>query len=187
MLNTCADAGFAVQPSKVTAPATQVKFLGITIDTVAGTLSIDRDRLDEVIDLVTHLLALRSVTKRRLLSVIGKLAFASRVVRTGRAFLGRLIDASKTARHLHFSVKVTREVRADLEWWRDCVKSHNGVSLIPPPGAMTQHSGSTPTHRTWGWAATAIPSGSPPLMFPPFQGPGNIQLIGGNYTQQSLP
>ena len=135
MLETCAHAGFPVQPSKVTSPATEVKFLGISIDSVARTLSIDKDRLDEVIDLVNQLLALRSVTKRRLLSVIGKLAFASRVVRTGRAFLGRLIDATKTTEYLHYSVKLTRPVKADLRWWRDSVRSHNGVSMIPHPWA----------------------------------------------------
>ena len=133
MLDTCEVSGFHVQPSKVTAPANEVKFLGITINTVSRTLSIDKDRLQEVIRLVTELLALRSVSKRRLLSVIGKLAFASRVVRTGRAFLGRLIEATKTAKFLHYSVKLTRAVKADLEWWRDCVASHNGVTMMPPP------------------------------------------------------
>ena len=133
MLGTCELAGFQVQPSKVTAPSNQVKFLGITIDTIDRTLSIDKDRLQEVIHLVSELLSLRSVTKRRLLSVIGKLAFASRVVRTGRAFLGRLIEATKTVKYLHYSVKLTRAVKADLEWWRDCVGSHNGVAMIPPP------------------------------------------------------
>ena len=133
MLDTCHSSGFSVQPSKVTAPANEVKFLGITINTVSRTLFIDRDRLDEVVRLVNELLALRSVSKRRLLSVIGKLAFASRVVRIGRAFLGRLIEATKTVKYLHFSVKLTRAVKADLEWWRDCVASHNGVSMMPPP------------------------------------------------------
>ena len=133
MLDTCAHAGFPVQPSKVTLPSTEVKFLGISINTTTRTLSIDKARLDEVIDLVSQLLSLRSVTKRRLLSVIGKLAFASRVVRTGRAFLGRLIGATKTVKYLHFSVKITAAVRADLQWWRDSVQSHNGVAMIPPP------------------------------------------------------
>ena len=148
MLDTCARAGFPVQPSKVTSPATEVKFLGITIDSVARTLSIDRDRLDEVIDLVTQLLSLRTVSKRRLLSVIGKLAFASRVVRTGRAFLGRLIDTTKTTKYLHHSVKLTRVVKADLEWWRDSVRSHNGVSMIPPLGTTTAPSVYSRTLRT---------------------------------------
>ena len=116
MLETCQKSGFQVQPSKVTAPSNEVKFLGITINTITRTLSIDKARLDEVLALVSELLSLRSVSKRRLLSVIGKLAFASRVVRTGRAFLGRLIEASKSAKHLHYSVKLTRAVKADLEW-----------------------------------------------------------------------
>ena len=133
MLHTCALAGFPVQPSKVTSPATEVKFLGITINTISGTLSIDRARLLEVIELVNDFLSRSSVTKRRLLSLIGKLAFASRVVKTGRAFLGRLIQATKSTKFLHFSVKLTREVKADLIWWRDSVESHNGVAMIPPP------------------------------------------------------
>ena len=133
MLHTCALAGFPVQPSKVTSPATEVKFLGITINTISRTLSIDRARLLEVIELVNDFLSRSSVTKRRLLSLIGKLAFASRVVKTGRAFLGRLIQATKSTKFLHFSVKLTREVKADLIRWRHSVESHNGVAMIPPP------------------------------------------------------
>ena len=185
MLDTCHSSGFSVQPSKVTAPANEVKFLGITINTVSRTLFIDRDRLDEVVRLVNELLALRSVSKRRLLSVIGKLAFASRVVRIGRAFLGRLIEATKTVKYLHFSVKLTRAVKADLEWWRDCVASHNGVSMMPPPGVTSLPWMSTLMRRTLEWAASCIQSGSPPPTSHPWPPPRPTPSTGGSYMRRS--
>ena len=133
MLDTCRLAGFQVQPSKVTAPDTMVKFLGIKIDTVARTLSIDEERLIEVKQLVAQCLVQRVITKRQLLSVIGKLAFAARVVRVGRAFIGRLIDAAKSVKYLHYKVRLNIAAMEDLCWWRDCVEEFNGVSMLPPP------------------------------------------------------
>ena len=133
MLQVCRLAGFPVQPSKVTDPGTMVKFLGITINSVERTLSIDPERLQEVKSLTASCLSTRSITKRQLLSLIGKLAFAARVVFTGRAFLGRLIEASKSTPYLHYSIRLDPAARADLQWWHDCVESHNGVAMFHPP------------------------------------------------------
>ena len=133
MLDTCHDAGFPVQPTKVTAPANQVKFLGVYMDTVSKTLSIDVERLSEIKDLTAQALTLTHLTKRQLLSLVGKLSFAARVVHTGRAFLGRLIHLAKSAPHLHYKIRLTQEAKGDITWWHDCVEAHNGVSMFQAP------------------------------------------------------
>lgn len=133
MLDTCTKAGFAVQPSKVTSPAPAVVFLGIEIDTVSRTISLPADRLAEVSDIVRSWLGIKKLTKRQLLQVLGKLNFASRVIRQGRAFMGRLIAAAKAVKFLHYTIKLSREALLDLQWWSDCLASHNGVSFMPRP------------------------------------------------------
>ena len=127
MLDTCLAAGFSVQPSKVTVPAVSTEFLGIVIDSAQRILRISGDRLTELTTEVAQWLGLKKATKRRLLSIIGKLAFAARVVRSGRAFLGRLLGAAKQAKALHHHVTLTEEARADLRWWHQCISTHNGV------------------------------------------------------------
>ena len=132
MLQTCRDSGFSVQPSKVTVPSTVTEFLGIVIDTELQQLRISAERLTELSEELQAWLGAKKATKRKLLSLIGKLSFAAAVVRTGRAFIGRLLGASKAAQALHHHVKLNEEARADLSWWASCIASHNGVSYYNP-------------------------------------------------------
>ena len=130
MIDTARQAGFTIQDSKVTRPCKVLEFLGIVIDISAGVLRISEERLAEVKEILAEAIGAKRMTKRRLLRVIGKLAFCARVVRTGRAFLGRLIGLSKSTKHLHHHVSLSPSARADLKWWNDCIQSHNGTRLI---------------------------------------------------------
>ena len=56
----------------------------------------------------------KKCTKRELLSMIGKLSFACKVVPTGRIFLHRLIDLSCSVSKLHHHIRITNEARLDL-------------------------------------------------------------------------
>ena len=131
-MRVCADAGFSVQPSKVTSPSTETEFLGVVVDTVRQELRISPERLREIAGEVSHWLGQKRVTKRQLLSLVGKFTFAARVVRTGKAFISRLLHLAKSARGLHHYVKLNQEARADLTWWYKCISTHNGVSYYAP-------------------------------------------------------
>ena len=106
MLDTCRQAGFEVQPHKVKAPATVMEFLGIVIDTERRELRISDERLTEITELTQEWQNRNVCSKRELLSLMGKLLFVSRVVRSGRTFVGRLITLSKRVRHLHHKIKL---------------------------------------------------------------------------------
>ncbi len=124
-------AGFDLQSDKCTKPSQCIEFLGIQINTVSRTLSITDTRLHEILDLVETWVDRKRCKKRELLSLIGKLSFVSRVIRAGRTFLRRLITLSTKAKYLHYKLTLNREARADILWWRDCIASHNGVSMFP--------------------------------------------------------
>ena len=130
MIETARLAGFTIQDTKVTPPCTVIEFLGIVIDLDGGVLRISTNRMDEVKSIIAGAIGSKVLSKRRLLKIIGKLSFAARVVRTGRAFLGRLIGQAKSAKALHHRVTLSAAARADLLWWRDCVESHNGTRLL---------------------------------------------------------
>ena len=108
------------------------EFLGIVIDTEKEELRISLERLHDILSEVNTWLSRDKATKRQLLSLIGKLSFVSKVVRTGRAFISRLLNITKRVRELHHHVKLSVEAKADLQWWSDCISSHNGVSYYNP-------------------------------------------------------
>ena len=66
-----------------------------------------------------------------LLSLIGKLSFAAKVVRSGRLFLRGLIDLSTTVRRLHHRISLNSEARKDIQWWIDFLPTWNGISMFP--------------------------------------------------------
>lgn len=59
----------------------------------------------------------KSCTKRELISLLGHMNFASRVILPGRSFVSHLLSLSSTVRELYYHVKLTQECRADLSMW----------------------------------------------------------------------
>ena len=72
----------------------------------------------------------RACRKRELLSLIGKLSHACKVVQAGRIFLRRMIDLSTKARSLDHWVKLGAEFQADLAWWEAFLPSWNARSMV---------------------------------------------------------
>ncbi|XP_057296127.1 uncharacterized protein LOC130625062 [Hydractinia symbiolongicarpus] len=73
---------------------------------------------------------MKKCTKRELLSLIGSLSFACKVVKCGRMFLRRLIDLSTTVRSLHHHISLTTESRKDIQWWCEFLPTWNGIAII---------------------------------------------------------
>ena len=130
MEETCARAGLPIEPSKSVGPATSIVFLGIKLDSVSGTLSLPEDKLLKIKESLAKWRGFKACRKRDLLSLIGVLSHASKVVRASRIFLRRLIDLSTTARRLDHFIRLNEDARSDLEWWAQFVSSWNGVSLL---------------------------------------------------------
>ena len=128
MVRTARAAGFTIQSDKVTRAQSAVEFLGIVIDAEAQVLKISVERLTEVRSLLSKFNGTTWTTKRKLLKLVGKLAFAARAIRTGRAFLGRLIGLSKRVSQLHHRVRLSESARRDISWWSRCIETHNGTS-----------------------------------------------------------
>ena len=74
-----------------------------------------------------------SRSQRDLLSLIGLLNYAAKVVRPGRAFLRSLIEAFTSVQNLDHRVHLNAGARADFAWWAIFVRVWNGVSSFPAP------------------------------------------------------
>ena len=128
--NVAHSLGMPLSPEKTEGPATRLPFLGIELDSMGGKARLPPEKLGELQKLVITWQQRRKCKKRRLLSLIGKLTFATKVVPAGRVFLRRLIDASTTVSRLHHRITLNTDTRADLAWWQQFLPTWSGISFF---------------------------------------------------------
>ncbi|CAC5384078.1 unnamed protein product [Mytilus coruscus] len=105
-------------------------FLGILFDTVSCTLSITKDRLEEILGLVKSWLQKDKCSLRDLQSLLGKLHFVSSCVRPGRLFVSRLLVWLRTFVGQNITKRVPKYIKLDLVWWSKFLDIYNGVSMM---------------------------------------------------------
>ena len=97
MLTLCEAVQAPLKPEKVIGPST---VLGIELDTVRLQARLPEEKLAALMKELLKFSLLpdssRTCSKRQLLSLIGKLAFACKVIPAGHIFLRRLIDTTHT-------------------------------------------------------------------------------------------
>ena len=130
MLRLCAELGFPVQIVKVEGPSIILIFLGIELDSEKMEMRLPREKLDRLKKTIREWTQKRAARKRELLSLIGQLAHACKVVAPGRTFLRRLIDLSCKPKHLDHWVRLNEEARSDIQWWDCFLEEWNGVSWM---------------------------------------------------------
>lgn len=122
--------GIPVSKDKVEGPAREITFLGILIDLEHRQLRLNAAKLQECKELIASWQRKRVCKRRDLLSLAGWLFWATKVVRGGRTFLRRIIDAARS-RTDEAPLRVEPSVRGDLSWWHRFLEQFNGVSMIP--------------------------------------------------------
>ena len=91
------------------------------------------DKLSRTTKFIHDFLGRSKCSKLELLSLLGHLSFAAKVIPPGRTFLYRLFRAAYSVGPLHFKVYLNKEAKADLEMWAYFLKSWHGVSLFIDP------------------------------------------------------
>ena len=137
--STFSELGVPLAPGKVVGSVTQLTYLGIEIDSRALCVRLPSDKLFQLQFLLQSWHSRKKCTKRDLLSLIGSLSFACKVVKPSRIFLRLLIDLSTSATHLHHHITLNTEARARATWWLSFLPDWNGVELIHGP-PTTSHS-----------------------------------------------
>ena len=125
-----AELGLPEATEKTQMPANKVRWLGISIDTNEMSLSIPHDKLENTLTLVDAFAARRSINKKQLQSLIGKLLHIAKCIKPARIFVARLLSALRDMPT--FYVKVSDDMRADLQWFREFGRAWNSVAVIPP-------------------------------------------------------
>ena len=105
------------QPAKCSAPATRQKILGYVYSTVSQTVCVPQDKVSGMIRELLLFQSSEKVTQRQILSLVGKLRWASQAIWTGEAFVRRLEHRANSVARLEHHVRVSSEMRKDLKWW----------------------------------------------------------------------
>ena len=122
--------GVPLSAEKTVGPFTSLEFLGITLDSVAMQASLPLDKLERVRSVLRAASGSASMVKRDLLSLLGHLNFAMRIVPQGRSFVSRLLDLAKSVPHLRDSVVLDDGCRSDLRFWSVLCDRWNGISFF---------------------------------------------------------
>ena len=91
MLATCNSTGLPVEVDKCQGPVSCILFLGMELDSVALEICLPVDKLANLKSLLHSWRGRKACRKRELLSLTGSLSHACKAVRSGRAFLRRLM------------------------------------------------------------------------------------------------
>ena len=121
--------GFMINWTKVCDPTQRLVFLGVVIDTVHGTLSLEQTKVKRLQNDLTGIQARKRVTRRQLESLAGKLSWAAHVIPWGRTHLRSIFNVIKTLNLPKHKV-LTSVITTDLQWWSVWLSMGNNTKLI---------------------------------------------------------
>ena len=118
--------GFSINYNKVLGPVQRLTFLGITLDSNTMTLELPDDKLQELQNTLSTIVAKKKATKKQLQSIAGKLSWATQVIYGGRFHLRRILNAIIPLRSAWHRTRITKDIREDVNWWLQFMYAFNG-------------------------------------------------------------
>jgi len=126
----CMELGIPLALEKVEGPLHCLTFLGITLDTIKMEARLPVEKLQRIRNLLSAWLCKRSATKREILSLVGLLQHATKVVKPGRSFVSRMYSEAAKLKCLSFYTRLSPGFHSDLRWWHLFIRHWNGVSFL---------------------------------------------------------
>ena len=117
LIQVCQLLGLPLAVEKIEGPVTCIVFLGIVLDAIRMELQLPTEKLEHLKQLIKVWLSRHKAQKRDLLSLIGHLAHAAKVVPPGRTFVRRMLDVAHSKKSLHHWVYLNKDLKSDLLWW----------------------------------------------------------------------
>ena len=160
--HVCEWLGIPLALKKVKGPSTSLKFFGITLDTIRMEAHLPADKLQRTSKLVSSWMFKKKASKSEILSLIGVLQHATRIVQPGKTFLSRMYATAAKLHELHFYTRLNKEFRSDLCWWDIFLESWNGLSLLQCTTTLTieTHDFSIQTDVSGSWGCGAFFQGN---------------------------
>ena len=120
-------------------PTTNMVCLGIEIDSVNQTLSIPKEKIQQILENCQAVLKKPSISKKGLQSLIGSLMFIHKAVKPARVFVNRLIQCLRECVDCK-AIQITEDFVKDIHWFLQFLEKYNGVSkyVHPPVNEMEE-------------------------------------------------
>lgn len=122
--------GFQISYNKVVCPSNCLTFLGIEINTSLMTIALPDEKLNDLHVTLKKFTTRRRATRKQLQSLAGKLNWACQVIKGGRIFLRRILDAMAHLKHATHKVLLNEDFQLDLQWWLQFLITFNGTMPI---------------------------------------------------------
>lgn len=137
LIEVCGMLGIPLAVEKVEGPSPVLEFLGICIDTFNMVIRLPEEKLRRTAVTIERWLHRRNATKREILSLVGVLQHAAKVVRPGRTFVSRMYSVAAAVQELDYYTRLNKEFRSDLHWWHLFLGNWNGICFLPSPSIPT--------------------------------------------------
>lgn len=139
---------------KTEGPSMCLEYLGVILDTKNMQARLPENKVERIQQALAGFSTRRTCTKQELLSLLGHMNFASRVIRPGRSFVSHLIRLSTTVKDLHHHVTLSAAVRSDLRMWSIFLEQWNGIGFFMDDNViaaadMSLYTDATPTSFRW--------------------------------------
>ena len=154
-IQTCNELGIPLAEEKLEGPSTSLTFLGVVIDTSKSEIRLPEEKLHRIRQEIASWLGRNKATKREILSLVGLLQHATKVIRPGRSFVSRMYATAARVKELDYYTRLGREFKSDLAWWHTFLVSWNGLSLLRSVSRSTPADFviQTDASGTWGCGA----------------------------------
>ncbi len=119
-----------IAPHKTVGPVTKLEYLGIILDSDKMEVRLPQEKILRILCLLNTFRSRKKCTQRDLLSLLGHLNFATRVILPGRPFIAYLLTLAYSVKRLTHKVNLTQDCRAELNMWSAFLLEWNGVSVF---------------------------------------------------------
>ena len=150
-----AELGVPLATNKLEGPSTSLSFLGIILDTNRMEIRLPPNKVIRMQELLTTWLPRKKARKREILSLVGTLQHATKVVQPGRTFVSRMYASAAKLCEIHYITRLNKAFKSNLFWWYAFLQSWNGFSILRHP-SVSSHPDfcvQTDASGTWGCAA----------------------------------
>lgn len=120
-------------PDKSFGPRTFGTVLGIYYDTVAWTWALPDEKLIRFLHLLQDLMTKEETKQEQIMSMAGKVLNIAPFIPNGRFNLDRILEASGVSQKKNLVVKVSPELKRQMMFWFQMVRTCTGKSAIPDP------------------------------------------------------
>ena len=110
------------------------------------------DKLSRIQTTIVEWLNKRSATKREILSLVGVLQHAAKMVRPSRTFVRCMYSVAARAQELDYFTRLNKEFKSDLYWWHLFLDKWNGISFLQPQKMIPMLTIQTDASGAWGCA-----------------------------------